>query len=215
EMKPAILMSSLVVVCLSFPICAQSNDQYRGFWVDTFNTALNNHKDVLAVVNSAKLAKCNTIFVQARRRGDSWYLNSLEPPADRTPIAAGFDPLADMINEAHASGIEVHAFVIIGALWNSDPATRLPENPNHIFNKHGFNRATGKMYEGRDNWLTRTLLPDSGGISYNGYRIGSVPNSGDFWVDLGHPDAAEHTLRVLMHLVRNYNVDGLHLDRIR
>src|SRR5262245_57204126 len=214
-MKPAVLLFLLIVVCLSFPLCAQNVEQHRGFWVDTFNTPLNNHEDVVAVINSAKLAKCNTIFVQARRRGDSWYLKSLEPPADRTPIAPGFDPLADMINEAHLNGIEIHAFVIIGPIWNGDPATPLPENPNHVFNKHGFNRATGRPYEGHENWLARTLLPDSGGIAYNGHRIGSAPNSGDFWIDLGHPDAAEYTLRVLMHLVRNYNLDGLHLDRIR
>ncbi|MDX2032374.1 MAG: family 10 glycosylhydrolase [Blastocatellia bacterium] len=34
-------------------------------------------------------------------------------------------------------------------------------------------------------------------------------------MDLSHPDAAQHTLDVLLHLVRNYDLDGLHLDRIR
>src|SRR5262249_43614827 len=150
---------------------------------------------------------------KVRRRGDSWYLNTLEPIADRTPIEPGFDPLADLIKEAHENGIEVHAFVIIGAIWNGNPSgqsPRPPENPNHVFNKHGFNQATGKIYEGRDNWLTRTLLPDDSNISFGGHRIGS-----DFWIDLGHPDAANYTLTVLMHLVRNYDIDGLHLDRIR
>src|SRR5262245_17858951 len=94
---------------------AQSVSQYRAFWIDTFNTTLNNHSDVLAVVNNAKAAKANAIFAQVRRRGDSWYLNSLEPPPDFVPIVAGFDPLQDLINEAHANGIEVHAFVIVGA----------------------------------------------------------------------------------------------------
>jgi uncharacterized lipoprotein YddW (UPF0748 family) len=96
---------------------AQMRTEYRAFWVDTFNTNLNNHNDVLAVVNNAKAAKANAIFVQVRRRGDSWYLNSLEPLGDRTPIQAGFDPLQDVINVAHAEGIEVHAFVIMSAVW--------------------------------------------------------------------------------------------------
>jgi uncharacterized protein (TIGR03437 family) len=199
---------------ISAEALAQNPAQYRGFWVDTFNTALNNHADVVAVVNNTKLARCNAIFTQVRRRGDAWYLNSLEPIADRTPIQAGFDPLADLINEAHASGIEVHAFVIIGAIWNGNPVgapARPPENPNHVFNKHGFNQGTGKLYEGRDNWLTRTLLPDDGtNISFTGHRVGN-----DFWIDLGHPDAALYSFDVLMHLMRNYELDGLHLDRIR
>ena len=29
---------------------AQSVSQYRAFWVDTFNTTLNNHADVVAVI---------------------------------------------------------------------------------------------------------------------------------------------------------------------
>src|SRR5688572_33072125 len=103
-----------VLFALSFvTVSAQTRTEYRGFWVDTFNTTLNNHSDVVAVVNNAKAANANAIFAQVRRRGDSWYLNSLEPPPDFAPIVAGFDPLQDLIVESHASGIEVHAFVII------------------------------------------------------------------------------------------------------
>ena len=212
----ALILVSIIILLISSSSYAQNTAQYRGLWVDTFNTTLNNHADIVAVVNNTKIAGCNAIFVQVRRRGDSWYLNSLEPIADRTPIQAGFDPLLDLINEAHANGIEVHTFVIIGAIWNGNPiggagaSARPPENPNHAFNKHGFNQAAGKLHEGRDNWLTRTLLPDDGTITFNGHRVGN-----DFWIDLGHPDAAQYSFDVLMHLVRNYDLDGLHLDRIR
>src|SRR5215212_7597401 len=89
----------LLITCASAQ--AQTRTEYRAFWVDTFNTNLNNHADVLTVVNNAKAAKANALFVQVRRRGDSWYLNSLEPLGDRTPIQPGFDPLQDIINEAH------------------------------------------------------------------------------------------------------------------
>jgi uncharacterized lipoprotein YddW (UPF0748 family) len=217
------------IVCLSIQlfiglslasvnVSAQSVSQYRAFWVDTFNTTLNNHNDVVAVVNNAKAAKANAIFAQVRRRGDSWYLNSLEPAPDFVPIAAGFDPLQDLINEAHANGIEVHAYVIIGAVWNKNPnfapsaTLGPPTNPNHVFNLHGgYNPATQQIVQGPNNWLTRTLLPDgANGISFQGHRVGS-----DFWLDLGHPDAAAYTADVLLHLVRNYDIDGLHLDRIR
>ncbi|MBA3884370.1 MAG: ABC transporter permease [Acidobacteria bacterium] len=39
--------------------------EYRGFWVDTFNTALNNHDDVLQVVANAMASNANALFVQA------------------------------------------------------------------------------------------------------------------------------------------------------
>ncbi|HEY7840743.1 MAG TPA: family 10 glycosylhydrolase, partial [Gammaproteobacteria bacterium] len=116
---------------------AQPRTEVRGFWVDTFNTTLNNHDDVLAAVDRAAAANANTIFAQVRRRGDSWYLNSLEPLADRTPVAPGFDPLQDLIIEAHARGFEVHAFVIANAIWNRAPSLFPPQDPNHVFNLHG------------------------------------------------------------------------------
>ena len=167
------------------------------------------------MINNARAAKANALLVQVRRRGDSWYLNSLEPMGDRVPIQPGFDPLQDIITEAHAVGIEVHAFVIMSAVWGRAPNLFPPENPNHVFNLHGgFNAATNTIVPGPNNWLTRTLLPDttpgSTAISYQGHRFGS-----DFWIDFGHPDAAEYTVNVITHLVQNYNIDGLHLDRIR
>lgn len=206
----ALLLASAAAPATS---SAQTRTEYRAFWVDTFNTNLNNHADVLAVVNNAKAAKANAVFVQVRRRGDSWYLNSLEPLGDRTPIQAGFDPLQDVIDTAHAEGIEVHAFVIMSAIWGRAPNLFPPENPNHAFNLHGgFNPATNTITQGPNNWLTRTLLPDgtTPGITYQGHRFGS-----DFWIDFGHPDAAKYTADVVKHLVVNYDIDGLHLDRIR
>lgn len=192
--------------------------EYRGFWVDTFNTSLNNHADVAAVVNQAKAAKANVLFAQVRRRGDAWYLNSLEPKPDFLPIEAGFDPLQDLIQTAHANALEVHAFVIMGAVWNKNPTFAPtatlgpPTSPNHVFNLHGgFDAAAGRIEPGPTNWLTRSLLPDgSAGITFQGHRFGS-----DFWIDFGHPEAADYSVEVLMQLVRGYDIDGLHLDRIR
>jgi uncharacterized lipoprotein YddW (UPF0748 family) len=208
----SVLLLLLSAMCAPGVLRAQVRTEYRAFWVDTFNTNLNNHADVVAVVNNARAARANALFVQVRRRGDSWYLNSLEPRGDRTPIEAGFDPLQDIIGEAHAHGIEVHAFVIMSAIWGRAPNLFPPENPNHAFNLHGgFNAATNTITPGANNWLTRTLLPDgSAGITYQGHRFGS-----DFWIDFGHPDAAAYTVGVVNHLVRNYDIDGLHLDRIR
>src|SRR5215510_8077107 len=129
-----ICLSTLLLIVLSLAsvkASAQSVSQYRAFWVDTFNTTLNNHNDVVTVVNNAKAAKANTIFAQMQQRNDSWYLNSLEPAPDLIPIATSFDPLQDLINEAHTSEIKVHAFVIVGAVWNRIPGTTsgLPSSP--------------------------------------------------------------------------------------
>ncbi|MCA1622137.1 MAG: family 10 glycosylhydrolase [Acidobacteria bacterium] len=227
--RRALALVALLLLAAAAPATssARTRTEYRAFWVDTFNTLLDNHTQVLDVISRAKQAKANAIFVQVRRRGDSWYLDSLEPLGDRrtfTPV--GFDPLRDLITEAHKpeNNLEVHAFVIVGALWNRDPRCATLQPPaGHAFISHGgFDPVTKNVDPNRDdNWLTRTLLPDTGphqltcqtatpNISFNGQRFGA-----EFWIDLGHPDAAEYTHNVLMHLVRKYDIDGLHLDRIR
>ncbi len=215
-------MNRLAIACflalLPATAYAEARTEYRAFWVDTFNTNFNSHHDVVAVVVQAKASGANAIVAQVRRRGDSWYLNSLEPPPDFIPIDPGFDPLRDLIAEAHANAIEVHAFAILGAIWNKNPSflpsstLGPPLNPNHVFNLHGgYDPVTNRIVPGPDNWLTRTLLPDgAAGITFQGHRIGA-----EFWIDFGHPAAAAYTVDVLMKLVRNYNIDGLHLDRIR
>lgn len=192
------------------PAAAQ-NDAYRAIWVDTFNSNLNNEADVDLVVANARSANMNAIFAQVRRRGDSWYLIGREAVPDGVPIKPDFDPLAYLILRAHAYGIEVHAYVIVNAIYSKHPTiTGLPGDPNHIFNLHGWDRTTNQILAGHENWLTRSLLNGIGGITFNGYRFGS-----DFWMDPGHPDAEEYTVKVFTDLVRNYDVDGLHLDRIR
>ncbi len=191
------LAIAALLACFA-PAAAQQRSEYRGFWVDTFNSTLNNHADIVQVVGRAKDAGANQIYAQVRRRGDAWYLDSLEPKPDFVDIAPGFDPLQDLIVEAHANGIEVHAFVIMGAIWNRDTP---PSDARHVFNRHGISAA------GTENWLTRTLLP---GFPDNGQRFGA-----EYWLDFGHPEAAAYSVEVLMRLVRGYNIDGLHLDRIR
>ena len=211
-----VLLCAAIALCFATFGVAQPRSEYRGFWVDTFNTALNNHADVVTTVNNAKAANANVIFAQIRRRGDSWYLNSLEPAPDFVPIAPGFDPLADLIATAHAEGIEVHAFVIMSSVWTKNPTfvpsptLGPPISDEHVFNKHGWNKATGAMRTGSDNWLTKSIAPFPAAVTFDGQRYGT-----DFWLDFGHPDAEAYTVDVLMHLVNHYDIDGLHLDRIR
>ncbi len=178
---------------------------WRAFFVDTYNTTLNNAADVAAVVTHAQSAAANVLLVEVRRRGDAWYLQTTEPAPEGIPIDAGFDPLAELLARAHAAGIQVHAWVVLGAIWSQ---TTVPVNPAHVFNQHGFTAAG--LVPGRANWLTRTLQPDNAVTSGSGYRFGT-----DFWLDFGHPDAAAYAVSVVKELVANYDIDGLHLDRLQ
>lgn len=180
--------------------------QYRGFWVDTFNTRFATPDDVAAIVARATLARANLVIVQVRRRGDAWYLDGREPLAEGVAFPAEFDPLRELIARGHEAGLAVHAAVTIGAIWNQSIA---PQHRDHVFNRHGFD-AAGPI-AGRQNWLTRTRPGDPvPPAAAGGYRFGL-----DFWLDPGHPDAAAYTVDVVTDLVQRYPIDGLHLDALR
>ena len=81
--KMAFMRLAFLLVFLSvlIPVSALADESYRAIWVDTFNTNLNNHGDVVTVVENVKAANANALFVQVRRRGDSWVGIQLVRPA--------------------------------------------------------------------------------------------------------------------------------------
>ena len=141
------------------------------------------------MVNDVASAKGNAIFAEIRRRGDSYYLKSIEPPAEDPAYSPSFDALAYLIERAHTRGIEVHAWFPVNQLWTPpDP----PKNPEHAFNKHGPGAS------GDDMWMS---INSAGKIS------GSV--------DPAHPAVFRYLLDVILEPAKNYDLDGLHLDYIR
>ncbi|MEO5895404.1 MAG: family 10 glycosylhydrolase, partial [Vicinamibacterales bacterium] len=133
-----------------------------------------------------------------------------EPGADGTWT---FDPLRYLIQQAHTRSIEVHAFVIVGSIYNAHPTiTGLPRDTRHIFTQHFWDTTAGTLLPHTDprQWSTRSLPHNVTGTTFNGQRYGA-----EWYVDLGHPDAEAYTVDVLAHLVTRYDLDGLHLDRIR
>ena len=165
--------------------------QFRAFWADAFGEGINDQSEIDSLVAATKAAHANAIVAQVVRRGDCFCLRSGLPVNES--IAPGFDPLQALIDTAHGQGVEVHAWVIANAMWNS---TTPPKDPNHIFNLHGPGAS------GRDNWVMT--------------RSDGAPKLNDDWMlDPGHPDAAAWVVNAATSIVRNYNVDGINLDRIR
>ena len=211
----------LLLLILSSALPARADEprrEYRGYWIDTFNTPLATKVDVDRIIDAAVRSNANALFVQVRRRADSWYIDSAEPltevPGVGDPEPDGrwtFDPLRSLIHQAHQHAIEVHAFVIVGAVYRMDPTSEgLPQDDRHVFLQHVWDTAAGRPYRGERQWATRSLPHNLRGTSFGGQRFGP-----DWYIDLGHPQAAAYTVDVLLHLIRTYDIDGLHLDRVR
>lgn len=164
--------------------------QYRAYWADAFNRGFKTQAQADQMIEDALASRANAIFLQVRQRGNSFYLNSLEPLADDATWSSGFDPLQYLIERAKPKGLEVHAWFTITPIWL---AATPPRDPKHIFNLHGPNAGGDNM------WMT----------------VGSTGLVSPSYVDPGHPGVAEHTANVILHAVKNYDLDGVHLDYIR
>ena len=171
---------------------ASANEQLRAYWVDAFGPGIYTADQIDQLVAAVKAANMNAIVAQVVRRGDCFCNNASVPRTEAAGVApAPFDPLRTLIEKAHAQGIEVHAWVIVAGIWQG---TTPPKDPTHVFNTHGLGAS--------DTWLTKR----ADGLD----RIGD-----EFFLDLGHPDAAAYVVKTATSIVANYDVDGLNLDRIR
>jgi uncharacterized lipoprotein YddW (UPF0748 family) len=167
--------------------------QLRGLWVDAFGPGFKTSLEVDKLVRDAQAMRVNALFVQISRRADC-YCNKASMPRTADPtVPAGFDSLQDVLDKAHAAGIQVHAWIISTGVWNK---TALEYSSTHPFKLHGPNS------KGRDNWLT--VRAD-----------GETRAGADYVLDLGHPDAAEFVANMYSSVVQNYAVDGVQFDRIR
>ncbi|MGD9318212.1 MAG: family 10 glycosylhydrolase, partial [Anaerolineae bacterium] len=166
-------------------------DEFRALWADAYHTGIKSRQQIDELVETALTGNFNALVVQVRRRGDTYYPSTIDPWApDATP---GFDALAYLIERAHAAGIEVHAWATTLAIWGGDTA---PAAAQHTYNLHGPG-ATG-----RDYWL---MTSQSGGEKA----------SNVYYLDPGHPDVVDYTVAVYAELATHYELDGLHLDRVR
>jgi uncharacterized lipoprotein YddW (UPF0748 family) len=187
----------LQVNSADFDTATPAGGQFRAYWVDAFGDDLFDAPRIDAIVAATKAARLNAIVVQAVRRGDCFCNRASVPRTEQPGVAAfPFDPLATLIEKAHAQGIEVHAWVIATAFWRSGGTPATPASPAHAFNQHGPS-ATGYA-----NWL---MSRDDG----------VMQAATDWLVDPGHPDAAQWIVDTATSIVSNYAVDGINLDRIR
>lgn len=197
-------LAALFVLFAVVPMASaqDATPRWRTVFVDTFNSRIGSAEEVATVVSRAALMHANVLYVQVRRRGDAFYIDGDEPAPEGVTIAEGFDPLGELIGQARAAGLEVHALVTLGPVWH---LASNPTDPRHVFTRHGFNG--GRAVEGAENWLTRTLLNDGNGSSMEGYRFGN-----DYWLDFGHPAVAAYVTDLVTRLVERYPVDGVRLD---
>ena len=200
---------AVLSIALAIPAVAASAPQaaaeLRGLWV--VRTALVSPQAVDQAVDAAAEAGFNTLFVQVRGRGDAFYRSSLVP---RSPLIErqprDFDPLGRLLARAKARGMQVHGWVnVLLAAHFGQP---LP--PGHVLEKHPDWAMVPKSV------ATAALVASSARrlelILQAGRAEGDVEG---YYLSPAVPRVGDHLEAVVRELVREYRLDGLHLDFIR
>ena len=185
------------------------NTELRALWV--LRTSLVSPESIAALVRTAKDHGFNTLFVQVRGRGDAYYSGGVEPrAAELLRQPDGFDPLATVLERAHASGLGVHAWVNVNLISS---AVDLPIAREHLIYRHpswlmvprdiaqelAGMETESPGYVGKLARWTRTQTADVEGL-YSSPIL---------------PEAADYIAALTADLVKRYRVEGIHLDYAR
>ncbi|MGC9400095.1 MAG: glycoside hydrolase family 10 protein [Anaerolineae bacterium] len=191
----------------------------RALWVTRFDWTRYNEPPhpaaIDALVANAAHAGFNTLFFQVRATGDAYYSSTLEPWAARLTGSLtetlgqdpGWDPLARMISTAHASGLEVHAYVNVYPTWAGETPPPKAITPTHPFWAWSHADYADWPPEAEDQWAAWRQW-NSAGHPMN-------LNPGYLWASPGVDLVRDHIVAVVEDLVTSYPVDGIHLDLVR
>jgi uncharacterized lipoprotein YddW (UPF0748 family) len=179
----------------------------RAIWITRYDWtsayAPEGPEDIDAMVSTVVDAGFNTIFFQVRAHGDAYYTPGLEPWSARLNDARvlgqdpGWDPLARMIEQAHARGVQVQAYINVYPTWLGTTAPLQGVAPTHPF-------WTWSFTYGWADW--RQWSQAGGPMSLNNAYL---------WASPGVDGVRDHVVNVVSDIVTRYAVDGVHLDLVR
>ena len=197
-------VAALAALCsaLTIPVRAQ---QFRATWVDIFHSGMSNQDEVNTLVSCLVTGHYNAVIVQVlgymdrngtASHGAHWQ-SSILPWSTR--VTPSFDPLAYLCTQAHAKGIQVHAW--LGGSGGGPYRVSLawPPTGNATLTNH-----PEWFMVPRANSEGGTVVPytyTSGSSTYN-YCL----------LDMGSPDVQNYLVGIVSELVTNYPIDGINWD---
>lgn len=184
---------ALVAAC---PVPARAQQaQLRAAWADVFHDGMQSaaHSDLM--ISRAVQGNYNAIFPQLLgyhdgspgSHGAHWRSN-IVPRSSR--VTASYEPLSYILSKAHAAGIEVHAYLIPYRVSTEWPPPQAP------------------FLQARPEWF-------QGSYANAGTGVMTKHNNEFYGLDPGNPDVQEYIISIVRELLENYDLDGIHWDRIR
>ena len=158
--------------------------EYRMSWVFGFASEFASPDATTTLINRLADNNFNVVVPEIRKYGDAYYNSAYEPWA--TDVVAGYDPLRDILDKAHARNMEVWGWIVTFRIW---PRNRTAP-PTHMWSKH-------------PEWAMLNW--------YGSNQVGSYYN-----FDPGVPGVQQYVCDVVKDVVTKYpDLDGFNFDYIR
>jgi uncharacterized lipoprotein YddW (UPF0748 family) len=163
----------------------------RAVWVHLFDASLKTRAGIRQVVADLVAADATAVIAEVVRRQDAYYESAVLPRTADPELEPGLDVLAVLIEEAHAAGLEVHAWVPVAPTWH-EMYDGLPAPSGWLSVEHGTAAPEA------DRWVTRTF-----------------DGAWEPYLDPALPEVRAHVAAVVGEIAAGYPVDGIHLDYVR
>lgn len=141
--------------------------------------------EAIVILDRVQALRMNAVVLQVRPQADALYASELEPwswyltgEQGRAPEPF-YDPLQFWVEQAHARGIELHA-------WLN------PYRAGHPAMRSGF--AANSVVRSHPEW------------------VHALADTGYYWMDPAVKGVQEHSLAVVLDIIRRYDIDGIHFD---
>lgn len=188
--------------------------EVRAVWATRF--AYNTQADVESIIDKAAAAGFNVIYFQIRGNGDAYYQSALAPWAKKLTgtlgQSPGWDPLQVAINRARLRGIQLHAYWNVFSAWPT-PAGCASTGSCTCQPAQGQSDSCALPEASPAGKPTHFLRANPQTLAVN--SAGKSTDTEYYWFSPGDPLVRQHLLEVARELLTNYDVDGLHLDRVR
>ena len=193
-----LLLPFLLLFILSFntPLISQSQSpkrEFRGVWIATvenidwpsvkYLSSDMQKQEFITIINRLQKDKFNAVFVQIRPSADAFYESSIEPCSEWLTGKQGSSP-SPYYDPLKFMIDECHKRGIEIHAWFNPFRSVMNIHESNISSQHVSRRHPG--------W----------NVTYGNYK----------WLNPGLPEVRNYVLKIVMDVVRRYQIDGVHFD---
>jgi len=182
-------------------------------WPDNKNASMQSQlygtNGLIPLLDDLKAAGINAVYFQVRTQCDALYNSNYEPWSEfisgTEGVDPGYDPLAIVIEESHKRGIEVHAW------FNPYRASVYSASGKAVVSDHPLEEGMNEYLAAKTAGITPEIAHSQEHV-INKHPEWILKVKERFILNPGIPDVKDYITDVVLDLVNNYNVDGVHFD---